>query len=326
MAVGSSAPRYGEMVALHPKSKVLTTLGLDHFTSVVRLCHEVITVCNKSTVGQLQTFFKNLDITTHKSDLLNCSAAIKDQLGLEESRENSKARELLNKLSSNELQLKHRRRLEARLNLLKACSTFDYQAPWKQARKCGNVSWIDKNREYKEWRDSEIVSTLLVSGKLGAGKSVLLANSVDEMNLQPNGQIVAYFFCRADNYESTKAHTLMGSLARQVLEACELDTIGQLWKGTQPTMNDIDMRVLFSSGIFRNRKLCFILDGIDECNRGERQKMVNFLEYIRGYMPTKFCISYRQTTDPGMRRDLDCLKPERALEMPIKNPDIEHYI
>lgn len=146
------------------------------------------------------------------------------------------------------------------------------------------------------------------------------------MNLQPNGQIVAYFFCRADNYESTKAHTLMGSLARQVLEACELDTIGQLWKGTQPTMNDIDMRVLFSSGIFRNRKLCFILDGIDECNRGERQKMVNFLEYIRGYMPTKFCISYRQTTDPGMRRDLDCLKPERALEMPIKNPDIEHYI
>ncbi len=124
MTIGMTAPRYEEMIALRQNSKVFRTLGLDYFILVMRLCHEVVTICNRSTLSQLQSLFKNVDITTYKTRFLNCSNSIKAHLYLEEVQENSEARELSLRLSSAEL---HRRRLAARVSLLEACSSFDYQ-------------------------------------------------------------------------------------------------------------------------------------------------------------------------------------------------------
>ena len=47
-------------------------------------------------------------------------------------------------------------------------------------------------------------------GKLGSGKSVLLANIVDDLNLHVRSKniVVAYFFCRHDIPESLKARSL----------------------------------------------------------------------------------------------------------------------
>ncbi|KAK7756616.1 hypothetical protein SLS62_001453 [Diatrype stigma] len=323
MAIGPSAPRYQEIVALHPKSKALTDLGLKYFTLMVQLCREVVAVCNKSAIGQLQSFFKNQDMTMYKSGFLDCSKAIIEQLHLEEGRENSKAREILNRLSSVEL---HRKRLEARVNLLRACSSFDYQTPWRQIRKCGSATWFTQANEYLEWKSSPGPSTLIVDGKLGSGKSVLLANMVDDLHLHRSGHTVSYFFCRPEYSKSLRARTLMGCLAHQVLETCEPQAIERLWKETKPKLSEEDIKALFSANIIKSQKLFLILDGIDECSPEDREEIKEFLIYLQGFMSIKLCISHRQTAGSKSYGGMNSWKDSRILEIPDENPDIDQYI
>jgi hypothetical protein len=62
-------------------------------------------------------------------------------------------------------------------------------------------------------------STLINTGKLGAGTSVLMANVIDDLNLHIAKQSasLAYFFYQHDIEESSKSRTVVGSLAQQLL-------------------------------------------------------------------------------------------------------------
>ena len=313
------------MVALHPKSKVLTTLGLEYFVLVVHLCKEIVTVCNQSAIKKLQTFFSNRTISTYSNDLLKSSRSIQEQLELEEARENSKTRELINIFSSAEVQ---RKKVKTRLRLLRECSDFDYQKAWRQARKCGASTWMERTEEYKEWRDSARSSTVLLSGKLGAGKTVLLANIIDDLNRHSTGQYIAYFFCRADDRKSQSARTVMGCVARQVLEACHISATDRLWKtiGAEPPLGKHRIKQLFEAKTIRDRALCLLLDGIDECGEEDREEILDFLVFLQENMKAKLCVSHRLTGDSRMRKDLVRLCPERIWEMADENPDIEDYI
>ncbi|KAF1957153.1 hypothetical protein CC80DRAFT_411842, partial [Byssothecium circinans] len=57
--------------------------------------------------------------------------------------------------------------------------------------------------------------TLLYIGKLGLGKSILLVNIIDDLNIHTRNDtiVVAYFFCRYDIPKSLKAQTILSSLA-----------------------------------------------------------------------------------------------------------------
>lgn len=312
------------MVALHPKSRVLRTLGLEYFIIIVQLCREAVTVCNNSVVRQLQTFFKSRTIETYRHSLLKSSSNIREQLALEETRENSKTREFLNKFSAVET---HQAKMKARIKLLSACSRFDYQRPWKQARKCGISTWMERNSEYKKWRDSEQPSTVLLSGKLGAGKTVLLANMIDDLNRHSAGRYIAYFFCLADDSESQRAHTLAGCVARQVIEACNLAVAVQLWKGIgMRPLQESDFLDFFRQDITGGQTLFLVVDGIDQCSTEDRRNILDFLEFLQDTIPIKLCVSYRLTGDSQTSEELERLNPEQVWEMPDENPDIDDYI
>lgn len=323
MEVGSSAPRYHDMVALHPKSKELATHGIEYFVLIVQLCIEAITVCNQSAIGQLQTFFKSRTIATFKSDLLRSSNSINEQLALEEAREVSKARMLIDKFSSAEI---YRAKLKARLDLLKGCSEFNYQKAWKQSRKWGNATWIHRNAEYKTWRDDETPSTLVVVGKLGAGKTVLLANMVDDLLDHSRGYTVVYHFCRSDDRMSLSPRTVMGCVARQVIEPWDLGVASQMWQTMGPKITGENIRELFKTKDIKGQSLCFILDGIDECGQEDREGIMNFLEFLHENIRVKFCISCRLKGDFGILPGLDRLVPQATLIMTDENPDINDYI
>jgi len=99
------------------------------------------------------------------------------------------------------------KKLKTRLRVLDFCSTYDYETSWRQIRKIGYTTSYSVLAEYQEWKSQADPSTLLYTGKLGSGKSVLLANIVDDLNLYVNGKNipVAYFFCRYDVFESLDA-------------------------------------------------------------------------------------------------------------------------
>ncbi|KAI1275507.1 hypothetical protein F5Y07DRAFT_389759 [Xylaria sp. FL0933] len=323
MVVGRSAPRYQEMATLHPRSKPLQRLGIEYVIALVDLCHYVVAMCNKSTIGQLKSIFKEFDVSAHQSKLLEWAEAIKDQLGLEEAKENSQARDILYKFSSGEAL---RRKLSGRAVLLDACSTFDYQMAWKQARKCGDATYFLHDEEYIQWKSSTAVSTISVSGKLGAGKTVVLANIIDDILLATKSHAVAYFFCRSDHVDSLKCRTVVGCLARQILEALPLDDIDKLSLELQPRFSLGNIKQLFNSNIFKFKHIFVILDGIDECDEDDRSHVIEFLRQLQGCCQLKVCVSYRLTADLRIRNELAALRPKRAIQMPEENPDIISFI
>ncbi|CAI0646141.1 unnamed protein product [Colletotrichum noveboracense] len=86
---------------------------------------------------------------------------------------------------------------------------------------------------------------MLLSGKVGAGKSVTIANLVDDLSLERES-VVFYFFCRHDNPESLKCQTILGSLTRQYLS--EISVGSQQFTDDIPKLDTAAMtRIMVSS-------------------------------------------------------------------------------
>lgn len=90
-------------------------------------------------------------------------------------------------------------------------------------RKKGTSSLHFRNDAYKKWKSEKVSSTLAVVGRLGSGKSVLLANIVDDLvcSSSQNDTHIAYFFCQYDIPETSaypgNRKWSSGRLARHVL-------------------------------------------------------------------------------------------------------------
>ncbi|KAI0968303.1 hypothetical protein F4678DRAFT_443988 [Xylaria arbuscula] len=323
MVVGRSAPRYQEMTTLHPRSKSLQRLGIEYIIAVVDLCHHAVEMCNKSAIGQLKSVFRDFDLSSHQSKLLGWAKDISDQLSLEEAKENSLARDLVNKFSSQEAL---RQKLSDRARLLDACSTFDYQMAWKQARKCGDATFFLHDENYNQWKTSLTPSTLSVSGKLGAGKTVVLANIVDDVLLTTKSHAVTYFFCQSDNVDSRKGRSIVGCLARQILEALPPKEMDELSSEPRSNLSLESIEQIFTSDVLRSKHIFVILDGIDEVDADDRSHIIEFLKQLQHSSHSKFCVSYRLTADSRVCRELTALGPGDAIQMPEENPDITSFI
>ena len=164
-----------------------------------------------------------------KKDLESLATAIRDELSLtskqiqiDEVNENSRFRMLTAKFSDSamkELREMKKWREEQRISRFwKLCSTYDYQRAWKQARKYGTTTWLFSMEAYKQWKTENSSSTIWCTGILGSGKTVLSANVVEDLMLTEPMATVSYFFCRHDEVQSLKARTIIGSIAKQILE------------------------------------------------------------------------------------------------------------
>ncbi|KAH9891416.1 hypothetical protein F4778DRAFT_785007 [Xylariomycetidae sp. FL2044] len=292
MAVGQSAPRYQQMVALHQRSRALQNSWTDYFIVIVRLCQQLMAFCNQSAMGKLKIFATDLDVTAFEGELLEKSKAIREQLTIEEARANSAAREALSRLSSAE---KRRMNLERRDALLNACSTFGYQVAWKQARKSGTATWFSNDPDYIGWRDinSGSSSTMLLSGKLGSGKSVALASIVDDLHM--------------------------------IADHKDLEN-RRIWANQKAKFDTEDLLGGLSDRELKSTVIYIVLDGIDECSFDARSPLIKFLKHLQTWLHVKLCISYRSEADARVRDELRALGPDVYLEMPESNPDIAAFI
>src|SRR3569833_753582 len=207
MMVGRSAPRYERMALLYPRSKILQSNLAEYFLVVVRLALQLSRLARKSTFGQLVSSFPNdSDTKSYQAELERWASSIREEVNLlmgQKIEEQGSSLKALLKSSKSESQ---RQKLETQTHNQKNSSTYDYQKTWKALRKAGNATLFDRTTEYSQWKAETKSSTLVYRGKLGAGKSVLLANIVDGLSLNAqSGDTVAYFFCRHDEFESRKA-------------------------------------------------------------------------------------------------------------------------
>ncbi|ERF72836.1 hypothetical protein EPUS_04271 [Endocarpon pusillum Z07020] len=333
MTVGRSAPRYQRMALLYSRSKDLQSHLSEYFIVVVRLCHQLLKFTQKSMFGQIASTLSDSDMKTYQSDLDLWAKMIKGEVNLlmakkieEEAEENSRFRALSSKVSKS---VSLRQKIKTNLFVLNSCSMYDYEATWKQIRKVGNATLFNRTAEYQDWKGRTDSCTLMYTGKLGSGKSVSLANIVDDLNLHVRKKdiVVAYFFCRHDVSESLKARTVLGSLARQLLLSVpDLTMVVELLGETSPALDFDGLFRLLQRALPPNCKAYFILDGLDECNDAERNIMISQLRKLQEIFALLLCVSLRLEPNNASKMCSEQLTAARITSIPYDNPDIAAFI
>jgi ankyrin repeat protein len=326
MDVGRSAPRYQEIALLYPRSTKLQLYLTEYFIVVVSLCRYLFKFGQKSTVQQFASSLSEAHLKTFQTNLNKWANLIKEQMDVSEAQKNSSFRALTRDMFTS---ASHQQRYATRMRVLDFCSTYDHDTAWKQVRKAGNASFYTQQAEYREWRDGSDPGALLYTGKLGSGKSVLLANIVDDLSLRTETERpqVAYFFCKHDIFESLQARTIIGSLARQLLRTVsDLSVLANSCENTLTTEDTEKLLDMLLQGYSSDAKAYFVLDGLDECDEGEKFAVVQALRKIQEKRKVLVCASFREEPKKGLQSITDQLLATRVVALPDDNPDIEAFI
>ncbi|KAF5987246.1 heterokaryon incompatibility protein het-E-1 [Fusarium coicis] len=327
MTVGRNAPRYQAMAAIYPKSKNLQRYLCEYFIVVTNLCYQLVTWVQKPALNRISTSLRDPDMKSFQADLDTWSASIKEEADLllsqrfqEEARENATFRSIISYRSE---YIHHRQKMDRSIRFLDACSQHDYRTTWKQTRKRGTTRTLPSYCEYQKWKNTPYVSdSILFRGKLGAGKSVLLANIIDDLNLLQNA-ITLYFFARHDTPDSLSSRTILGCLARQLLESFVNDTrFDHIFAERVSQLDLDDIIVIFNTIPSHGRPVYVVVDGLDEGSTEEQENVLRCLSSIKsnGY---KICISVRTPTESSV---LEGQSYEFEESIPEENQDISDFV
>lgn len=332
MEIGRSSPRYQDLALLYSRSDPIKRILTEYFVVIVNICQQFVDYSKKSKFIQLTTSAFDTHLRQSESDLKQYAANIKKEVDflntktlVYESRENSRIRALLDR---KDRARENQQKLKRRSDYLSACTDYDHETPWKQARKRGNTTWFATDEAYLEFKSCKISSVLVLTGKLGSGKTVLAANVVDNLTLSGT-DAVCYFFISHDISNSCQSSIIMRSLCRQLLSRhINDDAVDMLCAQDNPMLDDDAILDLLTSLIKVERRVFFVLDGLDECEHNEIQRIVSTLrdliQDITDSVLLVFASLRSQTDDSHSKyRGLD---PQRLLSIPEENPDIGSYI
>jgi ankyrin repeat protein len=326
MRVGCSAPRYQTIALLYPRSRKLQSYLSEYFIVVVSLCRYLFKFGQKSAVQQFASSLSDTHLDTFRADLDRWAISIKEQMDVSEAEESSGSRALTRDMFKS---ASYQQRHATNMLVLDFCSTYDHEIAWKQIRKAGNTSLHTEQAEYQQWKDSSRSGTLLYTGKLGSGKSVLLANIVDDLSLfsEKVRPLVAYFFCKHDIKESLQARTIIGSLARQLLRTvADLGICAKSCLYTRTTGDTEKVLEILFQGFSSNSKVYLVLDGLDECDEVERDIFLRAIRQIQQKFEVLVCASFRKEPNKDLLSITNRLLAPSTVSIPDDNPDIDAFI
>ena len=305
MNVGLSSPRFEKYALLYPTSTTLQKELCNYYSVVVNLCAKILLFVRKPFIKQVASALRkpfDVEFATFQKDLLRLGTAVKEEVslaakqqqsldsieGARERKENSLFRAseaVFRRVTANELaQARKWREGKIRSRFLNACSKYNVETTLNQARKKGASTWIFETEEYPQWKSIGESSTLLCSGIVGAGKTVLTANVVEDLTLnRPLDSFVSYFFSRSDEAASLKAREIIGSLARQLYENLPTEafrlnqmdpTVGELTFGTERILSDMLL------ALPQHKQYFIVLDGLDECEYEEVRELAGSIQTL----------------------------------------------
>lgn len=333
MEIGHSSPRYDDLALLYSCSDRIKRGLSEYFIIVVKICEQFVDYSEKSKHEFIQLTNSAFDTRLRQSevDLKQYAAYIKEEVDslntktlLYESPESSRLRALIDR----KVRERDSQKLKRRLDYLSACTDYDHETPWKQARKRGNTMWFATEKAYMEFKSCEHSSILVLTGKLRSGKTVLAANVVDDLILSGNGT-VCYFFIGHDISDSCHSSIIIRSLCRQLLTRhINDDAVDMICAQDHPILDDDAILDLLRSLIKLDKRVFFVLDGLDDCDYNETQKTVstlrNLIQCTTDNVLLVFASLRSQTDDFHSKyRGLD---PQQLLSITEENPDIRSYI
>jgi hypothetical protein len=330
MDIGRTAPRNQAIAFLYPRSQSLQSHINEYFIVVVNICQHIMDFARKSTFSKLKSSLDTSDLKALQSDLAKWSEILSDELSLqvatkitEEVEQASRFRNISKKFSKSAAE---QHRSTAKLRLLNQCSKFDYQTSWKQLRKIGNTTVLNEFKAYNQWKENGN-HTLLCTGTLGCGKSVIFANIVEDLvvHLEKKKAYVAYFFCRHDITESLQPRTIVGSIVRQLLLHCSVTEKLEVY--THATSLDYkDMRMVLRENLSSEYSIYIVVDGLDACNALDRGEVATELLDLRQHFMTSLCLSHRMESDTDLAWAYHDAKNLQVVPLPDNSPDIDAFI
>ena len=337
---------------LYPTSISLQKELCNYYSVVVNLCTRIVLFVRKPFIRQIASALRKPfddEFRTFQKDLIRLGTAVKEEVSLAskqqqsldsiegacERRENSLFRAtgaVFRRETASELERARKwRDSRAKSGFLNSCSRYNYETTLTQARKKGESTWIFRYDEYHQWISSKSPSTLLCSGIVGAGKTVLCANVIEELILNKSqGSSLGYFFCRSDEAASLKAREIIGSLARQFFE----DVPSAEFKFTEmdPGLGGITLdteRVLSFMLLLlpRHKHYVMVIDGLDECEYDEVRALVELLQSLLKSPKHVFKLFWTGRSDFATRVSAQ-LQPDHQIHiLPSNNgPEIARFI
>lgn len=169
----------------------------------------------------------------------------------------------------------------------------------------GTGEWLLGKENFRRWKNSSCNHLLWLQGKPGAGKNVLSACTINELNANEIPKDCCYyFFTHSDKPRCTIAAFLL-SMAWQMafLHTDVFNTISRIskaWKDAK--MGAVDhnpiWRRLFLDGVLKaklGRTQYWVVDGLDECNN--EAELVDILSKVQESWPLSIFITSRNSIE-----------------------------
>ena len=352
MNLGLSAPRLEKYALLYPSAPSLQKELCNYYSVVVNLCTRVVLFVRKPFIRQFASAWRKPfddEFGNFQKDLTRLSAAIKEEVSLASKQQQSlEATKAAGERKENSLfratmstfhrdvgkeisQARTHRENKQKSRFLRSCSTYNYETTLNQARKQGASTWIFGVNEYQQWMASHSTSTLLCSGIVGAGKTVLCANVVEDLVLnKPLGSSLAYFFCRSDDAVSLTAREVIGSLARQLLEQLPSRVFLEHHLENPGGHVHLDIQQIMSLVLCllpQRKSYILVLDGLDECASEEIHKLVQSIRDLLESSKHTFKLFWTGRSD-FVARLSGHLQPEFQVQLSASNngPEISRFI
>ncbi|OLN95506.1 Vegetative incompatibility protein HET-E-1-like protein 16 [Colletotrichum chlorophyti] len=149
-------------------------------------------------------------------------------------------------------------------------------------RTLGTCKWVLGHQQYNRWQQSRCDDLLWISADPGCGKSVLSKFLIDEELRSPKAHTVCYFFFK-DNEEQDSIATALCAVLHQLFhyQPQLLRHAMEAYKRNGENLNtEVDelWRILLAAATDEHAEsvIC-VLDALDECQGGDRRKLIAFL-------------------------------------------------
>ncbi|PNP84099.1 hypothetical protein FNYG_02787 [Fusarium nygamai] len=321
---GHSALRFMKVFIPYPLSEQLKSSFSEYFVIIVRTCHCLVKSLQRakplqmSVLANVTSFSTDSTLRGYESELQKWELEIERELDFQFQSEFTESLAGITVSSEPGSRPKN----PASGHDHKLTETYlRYLTAWKRIRRSGNTIMFTLEPMYQRFLDSTGSSTLLYSGVAGAGKSVVLANMVEDLiERQSTNAKTVFFFCCWDEPDSLQALTILDSLSHQALKDIPDGLLTPEGLPTAPSDTG-EVATLLRSALEPATKIYIVLDGLDQCEESERAKVIEVLQGLQVRCSLSICLSSR----PGVLSRVGWADLH-SIDIPADNPDVSSYI
>lgn len=305
MNIGLNSPRIEKYALIYPSSSSLQKELCNYYSVVVNLCTRIVVFVRKPIARQIANALRKSfedEFGSFQRELGRLGTAVKEEASIaakqqqnSDSKEGARERKesalyratgtrFRRETASELAKLRRMREGVQKSRFLTSCSKYNAETSLNQARRKGASRWILQSEDYQQWRDSHTSSTLLCSGIVGSGKTVLCASVIENLTVnKPVDSELAYFFCRYDEAVSLNAREVIGSVARQFFQNLPVEALKLEDKGLNAGVAMLNIQQIVDAMLLllpQARRYIMVLDGLDECEQEEVSALIHHLRSL----------------------------------------------